>query len=114
MCAGDQRGRQHLAEVQVAILEVVAGDGAALVQHHIVPERHQLKVAHVQGVNVAPLPDARSLQSAPSPHKPMVQETQGPCSHCMVGIVGPDSTVWGSIRRRDDMGAAKCKGAPAL
>ena len=93
MSAGDQRSGQHLAEVQVAILEVVASDGAALIEHHIVPQRHQLKVAHVQGVNVAPLPDARSLQGAPSLHQPMLQKTHSPCCCCMADIMGLDSTL---------------------
>ena len=53
----------HLLEVQAAILVVVPSDGAALIQHHIVPQRDQLKVTHVQGVNVAPLPNASTLRS---------------------------------------------------
>ena len=103
MCLGDQRGVQHLAEVQVAILEVVASDGAALIQHHVVPECHQLKVAHVQGVNVAPLPNARSLRTAPVPDQLLLQKTQHACSYRMAGMVGQDSTSWRSTRRRDDV-----------
>ena len=94
----------------MAVLEVVAGDGAALIEHHIVPQRHQLKVTHVQGVDVAPLPDARSLHRRPHHH----------ISPCCRRIMAHVKSAWQPLEaqtalhgRHDDMETAKSKGSPA-
>ena len=70
-CAGlgHGEGRQaavvaddHLAEVELSIVEVVAHDGGTLVDNHVVTNGDQLEVAHVQRINVASLPNAGSLR----------------------------------------------------
>ena len=51
-----------LIEVQLAILEVVAHDAAALVDYHSITNGDQLKITHVQRINIATLADAGSLR----------------------------------------------------
>ena len=85
----------YLLEVQVAILEVVSSDGAALIQHDIVPKCDQLKVTHIQGVNVAPLADASTLHmiflasaqieaavTSTQAHEASMQSTKHPAYNC--------------------------------
>ena len=57
-CRGD---RVHLAEVQLSVLEVVADDCGTLVDNHAIADGDQVKVTHVQRINVAALPNAGSL-----------------------------------------------------
>ena len=85
----------HLLEVQVAILEVVSSDGAALIQHDIVPKCDQLKITHIQGINVAPLADASTLHTiflasaqteaadtSGQAHEASTQSTKHPAYNC--------------------------------
>lgn len=85
----------HLLEVQVAILEVVSSNGAAFIQHDIVPKCDQLKVTHIQGVNVAPLANAGTLHmifltsaqtqaadTSAQAHEASTQSTKHPAYNC--------------------------------
>ena len=51
----------HRAKLQQAVLEVVAGDGGALVDDRAVADVDHVQVAHVQRVDEHVLADARAL-----------------------------------------------------